>query len=157
MTDEVTVSETIVASAEQLYAMVSDLPRMGEWSPENRGGHWIGGADRAMVGARFKGNNANGWHRWSTTVTITTAEPGRRFAFRVTYGPVSIADWSYEFVPGPDGTTTVNESWTDRRPAALRIFGKPVSGVGNRVTYNRQAMQQTLASLKRAAESQVVG
>jgi Polyketide cyclase / dehydrase and lipid transport len=29
------------ASPEVLYEMVSDLPRMGEWSPENTGGRWV--------------------------------------------------------------------------------------------------------------------
>ena len=34
----------IHASPEAVYALVSDLPRMGEWSPENIGGEWQNGA-----------------------------------------------------------------------------------------------------------------
>lgn len=156
MTDQVTVSETIAAPAEKLYDMVSDLPRMGEWSPENRGGRWLDGAHGPAAGARFRGNNAHGWRRWSTTVTVTAAEPGRRFAFHVSYGPVGIADWSYEFAPAADAGTTVTQSWTDLRPQLLQLFGKPVTGVGDRATYNRQAMRTTLANLKRDAESAAV-
>src|SRR5262249_3904138 len=33
----------IQASPEAIYDLVSDLPRMGEWSPENIGGEWQGG------------------------------------------------------------------------------------------------------------------
>jgi Polyketide cyclase / dehydrase and lipid transport len=32
----------INASPEAVYDLVSDLPRMGEWSPENIGGEWQG-------------------------------------------------------------------------------------------------------------------
>ena len=44
----------IEAPPERLYPMVSDLSRMGEWSPENRGGKWVGGATgaAALVGDR---------------------------------------------------------------------------------------------------------
>ena len=44
MTDEVRVTREIDAPAEKLWAMVSDVTRMGEWSPENVGGNWLGGA-----------------------------------------------------------------------------------------------------------------
>ena len=33
----------INASPEAVYDLVSDLPRMGEWSPENIGGEWQDG------------------------------------------------------------------------------------------------------------------
>ena len=39
----------INASPEAVYDLVSDLPRMGEWSPENVGGEWQGGG-RGQVG-----------------------------------------------------------------------------------------------------------
>ena len=51
------MSRVIAASAAEWYDMVSDLRRMGEWSPENRGGAWIKGARGPAVGARFKGSN----------------------------------------------------------------------------------------------------
>ena len=35
----------IQASPEAIYALVSDLPRMGEWSPECRGATWRRGFD----------------------------------------------------------------------------------------------------------------
>ena len=34
----------IQASPEAVYDLISDLPRMGEWSPENIGGEWQDGA-----------------------------------------------------------------------------------------------------------------
>ena len=48
-TDE--VSTVIDAPAEQLYDMVADLPRMGEWSPRVRGGRVDRRRDRARPSA----------------------------------------------------------------------------------------------------------
>ena len=73
---DVTVERVIEASPEQLYDLVSDLPRMGEWSPESEGGAWRGGATKAVVGAKFRGHNRIGWRRWATTCTVTEARPG---------------------------------------------------------------------------------
>ena len=46
----------IHASPEAVYDLVSDLPRMGEWSPENIGGEWQDGGS-GQVGDRYIGHN----------------------------------------------------------------------------------------------------
>ena len=46
-------SRQIAAPAEKVWALVSDLPRMGEWSPENEGGAWADGATGPAMGATF--------------------------------------------------------------------------------------------------------
>ena len=79
----------ITAPAEKVWALVSDLPRMGEWSPENAGGTWTKGATGPALGAVFKGTNKNGFRRWSTSVTVVAYEPGRVFEFAVTSGPLA--------------------------------------------------------------------
>ena len=38
MTYAVSVVREVAASPEKVWALVTDLPRMGEWSPENQGG-----------------------------------------------------------------------------------------------------------------------
>lgn len=62
---KVSGSVEIEADPAAVFAMVTDLPRMGEWSPENQGGAWQGGATGAAIGARFLGNNVNGTKKWS--------------------------------------------------------------------------------------------
>ena len=57
MSAPVVVTKEINASPETVFAMVSDLTRMGEWSPENQGGQWVKGATGPAVGAQFKGRN----------------------------------------------------------------------------------------------------
>jgi uncharacterized protein YndB with AHSA1/START domain len=152
MSDPIVVRRTIHAPAEKLYALVSDLPRMGEWSPENAGGRWLAGATGATVGATFKGSNRNGIRRWSTTCTVTAAEPSQRFAFAVRYGPLDIAEWSYDLEPGPDHATTVIETFADHRQGWMRQLGGLVTGVSDRDRHNRDGMEATLAALAAEAE-----
>jgi hypothetical protein len=149
---DVQVSADIAAPADKIWALVSDLPRMGEWSPENTGGEWIGGATGPAVGVKFRGRNRKGFRRWSTTCTVTAADQSSRFTFEVTYGPVRISTWDYTLTAKGDGTTVVEE-WTDRRPTWMRVGGAPVMGVLDRGDHNRRGMEQTLARLKTAAES----
>jgi hypothetical protein len=144
-------AETIAADPRRVYDLVADLPQMGRLSPENTGGRWIRGANGPAVGARFRGTNRAGWRRWSTTCEVTAAEPGRCFAFEVTYGPVPIASWSYDFEAQGE-TTRVTERWQDRRPHWMESLSGPIMGVADRAAHNRDNMQQTLSALKDAAE-----
>ena len=148
---DIEVSEDIAAAPAHLYEMVSDLPRMGEWSPENTGGRWAGGARRAKVGATFRGSNRAGWRRWRTVVTVTAADPGRRFAFDVHFAAVPISTWEYTFAAA-DGGCVVTERWTDRRPGWMRALSGPVMDIRDRAAHNRAGMEATLRALKTAAE-----
>jgi Polyketide cyclase / dehydrase and lipid transport len=152
MTEQIRVERTIHGEARDLYDLVSDLPRMGEWSPENTGGRWVNGAAGPVVGARFKGSNRKGWAKWSTDVVVTVAEPGERFSFDVTRGPLRIANWDYTF-DQQGSKTLVVETWTDHRVA---VFGTIVGwfiGVTDRPDRNRQGMVMTLSKLAAAVES----
>ena len=152
MSDSVSVQRTIAASADGLWKMVSDVTRMGSWSPETTGCEWKGTPAEAVVGARFKGKNQKGWRRWSTVCTVTESRPGEVFGFDVNAGPFAIAHWKYRFAPSGDGCT-VTETWTDRRGGPMKVLGKIVSGVGDRATHNRETMEATLQQLASAAES----
>ena len=152
MDGEVSVQRDIAASADAVWALITDLTRMGEWSSENRGGKWLGGASGPAVGARFRGNNKNGFHRWSTIVTVTEAEPGKRFTFDVSYFRLPISTWSYDFVDAGDGCT-VTERWRDRRPGWFRPIAELGTGVGDRAEHTKNEMAKTLARLAAVAES----
>jgi uncharacterized protein YndB with AHSA1/START domain len=151
MNEQVSVSREIAAPAEQVWAMVSDLTRMGEWSPENEGGTWLKDASGAQPGARFRGANRNGKKKWETLATVVDADPGRRFSFRVTAVGFKVAEWIYEIEPTAAGCR-VTETWVDERGVVVRTLGKPVSGVADRAEHNRAGMEQTLERLAVAAE-----
>ena len=149
---DVTVEEVIAAPAEVLYELVSDVTRMGEWSPETTSCRWVGGATGPRMGARFRGSNRNGWRRWSTACTVVAAEPGSRFSFDVDLGGLPISRWTYEFLPEDQGTR-VRESWTDRRPGWIDRFGKLVRGITDTHAHNRAGMEATLVALRGHAEA----
>ena len=153
MSEQVSVSRQINAPAEQLWAMVSDVTRMGEWSPENEGGEWLRGATGPKPGATFRGANRNGKKKWKTVAKVVDAEPGRVFSFRVSAGGgLKVAEWRYEFAPTATGCE-VTETWVDQRGFIVKTLGKPVSGVADRAAHNRAGMEQTLERLAAAAES----
>lgn len=151
MADPVSVTTHINASPAVVYDLVSDLPRMGELSPENTGGKWLGSATGPAVGARFKGTNRNGARRWSTTCTVTEATPGKTFAFDVKAGPFAVARWTYRITPSGAGCD-VTETFDDHRSGWMHTVGALASGVKDRTTHNTAGMEATLERLKAAAE-----
>lgn len=134
----------IQAPPENVYAMVTDVTRMGEWSPECRKAEWVEGATGPAVGARFKGSNKKGIMRWSTTPTVTVADPGKEFTFDVGKD----TRWSYKFAP-KDGGTELTESFE-----ALRygLFFKIVQPPKRRTRELQQGIEATLQRIKQAAE-----
>jgi uncharacterized protein YndB with AHSA1/START domain len=138
----------ISAPPEKVYALVTDVTRMGEWSPECRRAEWIGGAIGPAVGARFKGHNKLGIVRWSTTPTVKVADPGREFTFETGKPGKEDTRWSYRFAPS-DGGTELTESFE-----ALRYpgFMKLVSNPTKRSAKLAGDIQHTLERIKQAAE-----
>ena len=147
----VTVEQDVAAPADRVWELISDVTRMGEWSPENTGATWKGDLTGPVVGARFSGSNSNGKKRWSTDCTITESEPGREFGFRVRAAGLKIAHWSYRIESTATGCH-VTETWTDERGGFAKFAGKFASGVADREAHNREGMVQTLAALAAAAE-----
>jgi uncharacterized protein YndB with AHSA1/START domain len=152
MSDQVSVTREIGAPAEQVWAMVSDVTRMGEWSPENEGGVWLAGATGPEAGAKFRASNRIGRRKWKTLSTVTEAEPGRRFSFRVSSMGIQVADWSYALEPTASGCR-VTESWVEQRPGWFKPLARAVTGVADRSVTNRTGMEQTLERLAGVAEA----
>lgn len=146
-----TVSLHVDASPEALYAIVSDISRMGELSPECTGGRWVGKAKGPAVGAKFLGFNRRGWVRWATLNKVVEAEPGRAFAFE-TGG--SGTRWSYRFEPAGGGTTvTESRAAFKSRPASAKaVTNLLLGGADEHDDEMRVGMVATLERLKALAE-----
>lgn len=156
MTEKPKVSATVhvAASPDKVYAMVSDLTRMGEWSPEATGGSWVGGASGPTVGAKFKGDNANGGKKWKAVSKVTEASAPTRFAFVNAIGPLKTAEWCYEITPVDGGAACeVTESWMLHAPGLIGALGKFVTGVADRPAHTKAMIDTTLARIKESAES----
>jgi hypothetical protein len=150
--NSVSVARTIEAPAEQVWALVSDVTRMGEWSPETTSAEWLGGATSPASGAKFRGTNRHGKKTWKSVSTIIDADPGRVFAFRVKAMGFDVAEWRYTFEPTATGCT-VTETWTDRRGALMKALSPKATGVTDRAEHNRASMEVTLEHLGAAATS----
>lgn len=151
-TAEPSASATIevAAAPEVVYRLVSDLSSLAEVAEETTTLRWRKGA-AAVPGAVFKGTNRIGWRRWSTTCTVTDADPGRRFAFDVTHTVVPVARWQYDIAPTEAGCTVTESTW-DHRPKWFAVLSRPATGVGDRVKQNTGNIEATLRRLKARAE-----
>ena len=139
----------IAATPQQVYAVVSDLTRMGEFSPECRSVEWLDGATGPVPGARFVGRNQGGPMTWSRHGRVVNAEAGREFSFVTEEGGRDSTLWTYRFHPAGPGTA-VTESYEVRWiPWWMHVV--------DAVTFRRQQltrnMAKTLARLKTIIES----
>lgn len=99
VTYEMQESIVVPSSPGEVYALVSDVTRTGEWSPQCYCCEWEDA--RRGVGARFTGHNRTPEREWSTTSEVIADEPGVHFAWSV--GP-GRAEWGYRLRPVPGGT-----------------------------------------------------
>src|SRR5919109_920534 len=105
------------AVPETVWALVADVTRMGEWSPECRRCEWLDGATGATVGARFRGHSRIGLYRWTRVCRIIAATPGNEFSF-VTLGSrgEEQTHWRYRFEPSGGGTRLIESFENVSRP-----------------------------------------
>jgi len=135
----------------EVFAAVSDITRMGEWSPECVAGRWADGVDGPAVGVTFSGDNVAKagpitLKKWTTTSEITGYEPDALFEF-VAEGYTT---WRYEF-EARDGSTVVTESFSFPPPEGVQKF--LYETVMRRSKGMVKGMDATLERIKVALES----
>ncbi|MBI4935923.1 MAG: SRPBCC family protein [Actinobacteria bacterium] len=133
-----------------VWAVLADVTRMGEWSPECVACRWVGDATGPAVGASFEGDNVakvggRVMKRWTTTSLVTACEPGAVFEF-VAEGYTT---WRYEFTAEGDGTRV-----TERFSYVPKGFqGFMYDTVLRRRSMMTKGMQATLERAKAAIEA----
>jgi hypothetical protein len=138
------------ATPDEVWDLVSDVTKIGRYSPETFEAEWIDGATGPAVGARFRGHvkrNGRGPTYW-TTCTVTECEPGKVFGFGVNDPPLNT--WRYELAPATGGGTDVTESFRLADKLPLRVYWA-LAGWARSKT-NERGMRQTLESIKREVE-----
>ena len=151
MDERIEVSRQIAAAPEAVYAAISDVTRMGEWSEECVACEWVDGSDAPVVGATFDGHNVNGDHTWTTRGTVIEAEPGVAFTFECSMSDFHFSTWGYRIEETSAGSL-VTEWSEDLRPASVLEFSQQLSGVEDRAARNVQTMSGTLERLAQALE-----
>jgi uncharacterized protein YndB with AHSA1/START domain len=159
----------IDAPPDRVWRLVTDVTRMGEWSPITYRCEWVDGATEAAVGARFKGYNKMPPARWWTLCEITELEPAKLFEFRTIDGTFNFGSrgremtrWRYTFEPDGIGTRVTESYDVSFIPALLRIpeqIARKIPGgaraVDKRRAQTNRGMDETLQKLKARAEGDV--
>ncbi|MXP23877.1 SRPBCC family protein [Gordonia sp. HNM0687] len=146
------IEESIVinASAEDVWAVISDLERMGEWSPQCKKMIIRGG--EVALGTKTININRRGPLVWPTTSKVVRFAPNKEIAFRVAENRTV---WSYTIEPSDtgvkviekrevgDGTTKVSSFFVDKLLGGASSFEEEL----------KLGMAETLGKIKRAAEA----
>ena len=146
------VSIIIERAPEEVYDMVADVTRMGEWSPVCKACWWEQG-DGPSVGAVFAGRNETPERTWEMKNKVVAADRGNEFAWEV---QGTHARWGYTFAP-VDGGTEVTERW-DLPAEGIAFFEERMGDDAPAQIKAREqgaivGMQETLAAMKEAAET----
>jgi hypothetical protein len=142
----------MAAPADRVWDLLSDVTRIGEFSPETFEAEWLGGATGPAAGARFRGHvkrNGRGPVYW-TVCTVTASDPGREFAFSVG-GPrgAILNTWRYQLEPSAGGTD-VTESFELPRAPLTRLYWLIAGSARSRT--NLDGMRTTLEKIKAVGE-----
>jgi hypothetical protein len=152
MTDlEFSDSVVVDVDGEQLYGLIADVTRMGEWSPQCKACWWDEGGG-PTVGAYFTGRNEDGKRTWETRSQVVAADPGREFAWVVNDGAVR---WGFT-LEAADGGTRLTEWWIFE-PKGIEGFRRRYGDEADeQIEIRSQAAKDgipvTLAAIKRTAE-----
>ena len=140
------------APPDTVWSLVSDVTRIGEFSPETFEAEWLDGATGPAVGVRFRGHvrrNGVGPVYW-TVCEVTRCVAERDFGFAVLGAGVRVNNWRYELAPAGDGTD-VTESFALEVNPLTRIYWAVLGPLRGRT--NRRGMLRTLERMKAIAEA----
>ncbi|MGH1493672.1 MAG: SRPBCC family protein [Acidimicrobiales bacterium] len=140
----------IAASPEAVYDLVSDVTRMGEWSPESTGADWVDGGS-GNKGDWFDGHNRSGEREWTRACQVASAERGQDFTFVVGGVEDNCTWWSYEMEP-VDGGTRLTERWwlVNKTPGMQAATQEQFEA---RIALTETMLKDTIAAVKKTAES----
>ncbi len=148
--DEVTV--WMDAPPEAVWDLVSDVTRIGEFSPETFEAKWTRGSIGAEVGASFAGHvkrNGVGPTYWSPC-QVTRCEAGRLFEFAVGTDAITVNNWGYRLTPR-DGGTDVTEYFRLEGSLPMRLYWLVLGPLRRRT--NCAGMRHTLKRMKAVVEA----
>ena len=149
MQDQVTVH--IEAPPEEVWKLVSDVTRIGEFSPETFEAEWLDGATGPEEGARFRGHvkrNQKGPTYWAEC-TVTKVVPNEVFEFAVGPKGKAINTWGYELAPAAAGTD-VTEYFRLTPSLPIKVYWALLGWARGKT--NRNGMQTTLDRMKAVLE-----
>ncbi len=136
----------ILAGADEVWTVISDLARMPEFSPELRRAFVLG---KPGVGANIIGINRRKVVVWPTTSKVVRWEPGRAVAWRTRE---SGATWIYELEPTPTGTRVTSRRVLPRFTLGTAVLGPVIGGAEGHDAELADGMRLTLERIRAAVE-----
>ncbi len=156
----------VACAAEDAWRLVSDVTRIGEFSPECIDAHWLDDASGLQVGARFEGTNrvVEGEIEaiWIRPCTLTAVRPGELFAYTVgdRFDGSPASSWEFVIESLAPGRCRITQTFrherdgltgfrfhADREPDRARQIAD------ERLTVLRAGMQETLLRMRARLES----
>lgn len=108
-------SVVVTASPAQVWSVISDVARTGDWSPECRRVVPLG---TVRAGTYLCGINQRGRVRWATLSRIVRFEPGQEFRWKVL---TNRSQWAYQLEATGEGTYLTE---TRRTPDGVGRFAR---------------------------------
>ena len=138
----------INAPVSKVWALVSDVSNMPQWSPQCRIMKALG---PVRPGTRTVNLNRRGMLFWPTTSVITEVVPERKFAFRI---PLNTTVWSYDLEPTATGTRLTETRHAENGVSAVST-AVTKAALGGIEPFERElldGMNLSLQRIKAAAE-----
>lgn len=118
-----TVTVTVSADIDEVWEVVSDVTRVGEWSHECLAAQWLGSSTSSAAGARFRGRNRAGMFRWGRVCEIVSAEPYELVWFTVpTVLFPDSSEWRITLDRVDGGTRIAQQFHVLRAPKVLSVL-----------------------------------
>ncbi|MBX5330746.1 SRPBCC family protein [Rhodococcus fascians] len=139
----------IDASPQAVWSVVSDLQRMGEWSPQCKKMKVFGGP--VGKGTRTLNINRKGLLVWPTSAKVVTFEPNKALAFRIVENRTI---WSYTLTPTATGTTVVEKREAPSGTSAVSslLVKRILGGIDEFDVELVEGMNSTLRRIKTECE-----
>lgn len=154
LTDVAPLTATIEIAAPPagVWALVSDLRNMAQWSPQTAKSILRGGGNAAAEGAKFLNINRKGVLVWPTQSKVVRFTPESEIAWRV---KENYTIWSLRLEPTADGgtrLTSTREAPQGISDVSVRMTKVAFGGVPKFTSTLEQDMGETLKRIKATCE-----
>lgn len=145
----ITASVEISAGPDEVWAVVSDVGRMPEFSPELRR-LFVIGSKEPRVGMKMVGINRRKYVAWPTTSTVVRLEPGQAVAWKTRE---SGATWTYELEPTGSGTRVTGRRDLPKFTVGTTLLAPVIGGAEGHDQELADGIRATLERIKATVEA----